>query len=65
MVYCYKLRSLDVGGHFWFIVLKFLSKRRRHMRLDGKVSASVDFVSRVPQSNALELMFIFYTIPHC
>ena len=35
----YLLRSLGVGGQFLSIVLEFLSDRRHHVCLDGKVSA--------------------------
>ena len=41
----YKLRSIIVGGQFFFIVSEFLSDRRQRVRLDGKVTASFDVVS--------------------
>ena len=44
----YKLMSIDVGGPFLPIVSKFLSYRRQRVRLNGKVSTSVDRVSGVP-----------------
>ena len=40
----HKLRSIGVGRQFLFIISKFLSDRRQRVRLDGKVSASVDVV---------------------
>ena len=43
----YRLRSKGVGGQFLSIVSELLSDRRQRMRLDGKVSASVDVVSGV------------------
>ena len=56
----YKLRSIGVGGQFLSIVLEFLSDRKQGVRLNGKVSASVDVASGVPQGSILELMFILY-----
>ena len=44
----FKLRSTGVGGQFLSIVSKFLSYRRQRVRLDSKVSASVNVVSGVP-----------------
>ena len=41
----HELNSIGVGGKFLFIVSEFLSDRRQSLRLDGKVSASVDVVS--------------------
>ena len=35
----YKLRSIGVGGQFFFIVSEFFSDRRQRVRLDGKVIA--------------------------
>ena len=46
-----KLSSIGVGGQFLSIVSEFLSNRRQHVRLDGKVSASVIVVSGVPQGS--------------
>ena len=36
---------MDVGGQLLFIVSQFLSNRRHCVRLNGKVSVSVDGVS--------------------
>ena len=41
----YKLRFIGGGGQFLFIVSQFLSDRRQRVRLDGKVSVSVDVAS--------------------
>ena len=41
----YKLRSIGVAGPFLSIVSEFISDRRQCVRLDGKVSVSVDVVS--------------------
>ena len=58
----YKLKSIGVGGQFLFIVLEFLSVRRRHVHLKGKVSASVDVVSGVTMGSVSRvLFFILYT----
>ena len=58
----YKLRFITVGGQFLFIVSEFFSDRRQIVRLDGKVSASVDVDSGVHQSSVLgSLLFILYT----
>ena len=43
-VCCIKLRSLGGEGQFLSLVSKFLGDRRQHVRLDGKVSATVDGV---------------------
>ena len=44
-----------------FIVLEFLSDKRQRVHLDGKASASVAVVSRVPQGSVLgPLLFILY-----
>ena len=44
------------------ITVKLLSDRRQRVRLDGKVSASVDVVLGVPQTSVLEqLLFKLYT----
>ena len=40
----HKLRSIGVGGQFLSIVLEFLIDRKQRMRLDGRVSESVDVV---------------------
>ena len=48
----YKLKSLGVGEQFLFIVSAFLSDKRPCMRLEGKVSASVNVISEVPQGIA-------------
>ena len=43
------------------IVSEFLSNRRQRVRLDGKVIASVNVVSGVPQGSILgSLLFILY-----
>ena len=58
----YTLSYVGVGGQFLSIVLEFISDRRQHVRLDGKVSASVDVASEVPQGNVLRpLLFLLYT----
>ena len=54
----YKLRFISVRGQFLSIVLEFLSDRRQRVRLDDKVTASVDVVSGVPQGTLLGLFFI-------
>ena len=44
------------------IVSEFLSDRRQRVRLDGKVSASVNVVAEVSQGSVLgSLLFILYT----
>ena len=59
----YKLTSIGVEGQFLSIVSEFLSDRRQHMPLDGKVSESADVVSGVPQGIILEpFLFILYTL---
>ena len=40
----YKLKSMDDERQFLFIVSQFFSDRRQRVRLDGKVSVSVDVV---------------------
>ena len=51
-----------VRGPFLSIVPDFLSDRRQRARLDGKVGASVNVVSRVPQGSILaSLLFILST----
>ena len=45
----YKLRFIGGGRQFLSIVSEFLSDRRQRVRLDGKVSASVDVVSGMPR----------------
>ena len=58
----YKLISIGVGGQFLFIVSEFLSDRRQRVSLDGKVSASVNGISGLPQGSVLgTLLFILYT----
>ena len=58
----YKLRSRGVGGQFLSLVSDFLRDRRQRVRLDGKVSASIDVVSGFTQRSVLEpLLFILYT----
>ena len=50
-----------IGRQFLSIVSEFLSDRRQLVHLDGKVSASVDVVSGVPQGSVLgPLLFILY-----
>ena len=44
-----------------FTVLKFLSDRRQRVRLDGKVIASVNVVSRATQGSVFGMLFILYT----
>ena len=61
-VLMYKLISIGVGGQFLFLVSEFISDNWQRVRLDGKISVSVDVVSRVPQSSVLgPLLFILYT----
>ena len=51
----------SVGGQFLSIALEFLNDRRQCMCSDGKVSASVNVVSGVPQDSILRpLLFILY-----
>ena len=58
----YKLRSVGVGGQFLYIVSEFLSDRKQRVRLDEKVSESVDVVLGVPQGCVLgPLLVILYT----
>ena len=57
----HELRSIGVGEQFLSILSEFLSDRRQHIRLDGKVSASVDAFLRVPQSSVFGPVFILYT----
>ena len=58
----YKLKSIGVGGQFLFVISESLSDRRQHLRLNFKVSVSVNVVSGVPQGSVLELLlFILYT----
>ena len=58
----YKLRYIGVGGQFLSAVLQFLSDRRQRVRFNGKISVSVDVVSKVPQGSVLgPLLFILYT----
>ena len=55
----YKLKTIDVEGKFLFIVSEFFSDRKQRVRLDGKVSASVNIISGVPQGSDLEpLLFL-------
>ena len=59
----YKLKSIGVGKQFSSIASEFLRYRRQRVRLDGKVSASVDVVSGVPQGSVLgPLLFILCII---
>ena len=54
--------SIGVGGQFLSIVSEILSDRKQRVRLDGKVSASVNGISRVSQDSVLgTLLFILYT----
>ena len=58
----YQLRSIGAGWQFLSTVTEFLCDRRQRVRLDVKVGASVDVVSRVPQGSILRpLLFILYT----
>ena len=58
----YKRRSISVRGPFLFIVLDYLSDSRQRVRLNGKVIASVNVASGVPQASVLgPLLFILYT----
>ena len=57
----YKLRRVGIGGMFLFMVSGFFSDRWQRVRLDGKISASVDDVSGVNQGGVLgSLLFISY-----
>ena len=57
----YKLRFIGIVEKFLSIVAEFLSDRRQYVRLNGKVSESVDVVLGVPQGNFLgPLLFILY-----
>ena len=57
----HKLMSIGVGGLFLSIVSEFLSDRKQHVHLDGKVSASVDVVSGVAKGSVLgPLLLILY-----
>ena len=49
----HKLRFIGIGRQFWFIVSQFLSDRKQHVRLDGKISVSVAVVSGVAQDSVL------------
>ena len=51
-----RVRSIGVGGQFLSMVSEFLSDEMQCVRLNGKVSASVNVVSWVPQVNFLELL---------
>ena len=41
----YMLRCVGIAEQFLLTVLEFLCDRKQHMRLDGKVSVSIDAVS--------------------
>ena len=56
----YKLRSIGIGRQFLPIVSVFVIDRRQCMRLDGKVSKSVDLVSEALFQLG-PLLFILYT----
>ena len=57
----YKLMPLDVEGPLLPIVSKFLSDRRQQVRLNGKVSTSVDRVSGVAKGSVLgPLLVVLY-----
>ena len=62
----YKLRSIGVGRQFLSIVSDFISDRKQCVRLDGKVSASVDVVRECPRV-AFKAVVIVYlkALPHC
>ena len=58
----YKLRSICVGRQCLVLVLEILSDSRQCLRLDSKVIASVDVVSKVPQGSVLlsPSLFVLY-----
>ena len=57
-----KLRSLSIEEQFLSIALEFLSGKRQRVRLDEKISASGDVVSRVPQRSVLgPFLFVLHT----
>ena len=58
-----KLRSIGVRGQFLSIASEFLRDRRQRVGLDGKVSTSVDLVSRVPKSRVLGPLLLFLLYP--
>ena len=58
----YKQRSIGVEGQFLSIVSKFFNDRRHRVRLDGKVSASIDVVSGVPQDSVLGPAVVVYIV---
>ena len=45
----YKLMSICAGAQFMSMVSGFLSDRRQHLCLDGKISESVGVISRCPR----------------
>ena len=54
--------SVGVGGQLLSIVSQILSDRKQLVRLNDKVSVSVDEVSSVPKGSVLgPLLFILYT----
>ena len=59
----HKLDTMGVGGQVLSIVSEFLSDREQSVRLDGKVSASVDVFSRVPQGSTYGLCCLYCTPP--
>ena len=65
----HKMISIGVGGQFLSIVLEFLCDKRQRVRLDGKVSASVDVVSRVPEGSFFRAVVVYIVnlqaLPHC
>ena len=59
----YNLRSICIGAQFLSMVTDFLSDRRQLMRLDDKVSVSVDVVSRISQGSILRPFLFVLTLP--
>ena len=60
----HKLRFIGVGGQFLSLGSQFHSDRRQRVRLDGKISLSVDLVlGALLQGSVLEPLLFYCTIP--